>query len=65
MWKCPTCGSTKLEVEVTITARLFQRGDEFETDVDNSNHEWNHNSPMWCEDCLHSSCASDFETDED
>ena len=67
LWRCPACGSTNLDVQVSVWAKLTQTPEkdenEFETDVDaarDHDHEWDGDSPMNCRDCDHDAPASDF-----
>lgn len=64
-WKCPLCGSTEhLVVAVTVSAHLRQgvnMFDNFETEV-GGDHEWDDDSPMWCEACGWSGAALDADT---
>lgn len=59
-WKCPECGSDRLTVVVTTTARLIQSEDNFETEVQ-GDHEWGEESYMECLDCDHGGNAGEFE----
>ena len=70
MWKCPECGSERLEVTVECSALLIQHdAEQFETEtyadglVDNSHH-WDENSTMMCLACVHVSPADDFEVED-
>ena len=61
-WVCPQCRSKHLDVVVQVTARLEQSSDgNFETDLDNSDHEWGADSAMTCRDCGTSAPAAMFE----
>lgn len=59
-WKCPECGSTRLQVVVVTMAILTQTDDNFETEVV-GDHEWHEESTMECLDCCHVGFAQDFE----
>lgn len=64
-YTCPNCASTNLTVTVLATAALIQQPDgEFETDLSDSDHEWNKTSPMRCEDCGHAGDAGGFQADQ-
>lgn len=54
-WKCPSCDSVDLDVEIKTWARLIQDedGSNYETDADDSAHEWDNDSWMKCRDCGH------------
>lgn len=58
-WKCPKCGSTRLQVAIETTAILTQTEDNFETEVV-GDHEWGSESYMQCLDCCHGDCAGEF-----
>lgn len=63
MWQCPQCKSTDLEVAVIVTVRLIQRGpdaDNFETEYEGGDHEWDGTSNMSCRDCTHTDAAMSF-----
>ncbi len=62
-WKCPHCGSEDLLVVVKVTAKLTQYEGNFETDVDDSDHEWGGDSRMDCRSCGFSSNARRFEVE--
>lgn len=64
MWKCPQCQSDNLTVAITAHAYLRQYGeDNFETDADGCEHEWDGTSNMSCVDCGHCAAASSFEVE--
>lgn len=63
-WACPKCGGNEqLKVQIEVFAHLTQSEDNFETEVDDSNHEWNGNSRMECGECDHGGLAGEFEVD--
>ena len=64
MWICPTCGSDNLSVTVTVRARLIQHPDNFETDIDGGDHEWDRDSLMCCNACNHADKASAFSSED-
>jgi RNA polymerase subunit RPABC4/transcription elongation factor Spt4 len=64
MYRCPTCGSTNLEVTVQTWATLIQTAEGFQTDTatpDDASHEWGANSVMRCTDCDAQEIAERFE----
>lgn len=64
MWNCPSCKSTNLTVSVETCVKLIQGDDEnFETDADGSDHVWDANSGMVCNDCNFAGKAGQFEDD--
>ena len=65
MWSCPQCGSTKLTVQVTITAmaELIQYGEnDHAVDMPFTVERWDRTSPMQCSSCHHQAAAAEFET---
>lgn len=68
-YKCPECGSRDLDVTVQCWARLIQTGADnnyvFETDLDDSDHDWDSESAMYCRDCRHGGKVSDFTIEEE
>ena len=64
-WKCPKCHSKNLTVEVKIMARLYQSQDNFETDDEGSDHEWDKTSRMQCGACGFAGEAHEFEEHDD
>ena len=69
-WRCPSCGSINLSVNVSVWRRLEQdsEDDNFQT-TDGSpcggDEEWDSNSPMSCNDCDHSGNVLHFEVEEE
>ena len=67
-YRCPDCGGTDLEVDVTCRAKLLQNAPhKFETSVDEAedgSHEWGPESMMFCmnEDCGRQGIADEFDT---
>jgi hypothetical protein len=65
-WKCPKCGSTDLDVWVSVRRRLVQDedGENFQTQDsrNGSDEEWGSDGPMDCNDCGHDGMVKDFET---
>lgn len=61
MWICPKCGSDNLSVEVKVRARLIQYPENFETELEDGDHEWDGASTMTCNGCKHMSRVSDFD----
>lgn len=68
-WRCPNkdCLSTELSVSVGVFARLSQAIEEnenqFETEIDGGDHEWDQHSTMSCNHCGFVGEASEFEYD--
>ena len=65
---CPKCEATDgLEVAVLVWAELIQEEDgNFQTDTttpDDSSHEWDGNSDMYCTTCGHRGKVSEFDTE--
>jgi hypothetical protein len=66
MYKCPECGSTRLEVVVEVWATLIQTDEGFETDTTtpDASHDWTENSVMRCCDCGCQEIAEEFKLAE-
>jgi hypothetical protein len=65
-YRCPNCNSDQLNVAVTVTARLLQDKDNFETDLDEGgHHHWDGTSVMQCRDCGYRSVSDSFWNDEE
>jgi hypothetical protein len=48
-YQCAVCKkTTRLTVVVQVQARLIQEGDNFQTDIDGGDHEWDESSLMTC-----------------
>lgn len=63
---CPSCGGHKLRVVVSAWAKLVQYGaDEYETEVDDSDHEWSLDSVAECRECGKRGVMDDFDPDGD
>ena len=52
-YKCPKCGSADLKVAVQVWARLIQEpeDDNFQTEFDGGDMEFDDNSPIMCNAC--------------
>lgn len=53
-YKCPNCGSTdEIHISVSLWVKLVQEEDEdlFETEVIDSDHEWDDGSVAFCKAC--------------
>jgi len=65
MYRCPKCKSDRLEVVVTVWARLTQdlNGDigTCISEARDDSQDWGENSPMRCRDCGHSGKAGSFD----
>ena len=62
-YKCPKCGSERLEVSIETWATLIQTDNGFETDTTTAScgdHEWSENSVMLCCDCGEQDIADAF-----
>ena len=61
-WKCPKCGSHNLKVVVLVWAKLFQSPyeDNFQTEPEGGDHEWDEDSRMMCSGCGHDDKAWKF-----
>ena len=66
-WRCPNCASRDLKVSVEMWARLIQEddGENFETEIEDGDHEWDSESAMVCLDCGHGGKVCEFTTDDD
>jgi DNA-directed RNA polymerase subunit RPC12/RpoP len=63
-YACRNCGSKNLRVAVLVMAKFWQNPknpENFSTDVNDSDHEWDDDSRMDCEDCGYSSEAWRFD----
>jgi ribosomal protein S27AE len=59
-WKCPKCGSTRLAVEVKVWCDLTQSEENFETEIQGQDHEWDVESQMICGECSYQDIAAAF-----
>lgn len=51
-YRCPRCGDDDhLYIGVRIDVRLRQSDDNFETEYEGGDHEWDDMSPAWCGAC--------------
>lgn len=51
-YKCPNCGDDDhLHIHVSVYVRLRQSEDNFETEYDGGDHEWDDSSPADCSAC--------------
>jgi hypothetical protein len=64
-YRCPKCHrDDRLTVVVSAAAHLIQEEDgNFQTDLEDNDHTWDKNSPMWC-GCGHFAMAGDFLVEE-
>lgn len=59
-WRCPSCNSKNVCVIGRVGLRLKQDADNFETEPIDSNHDWDEDSHMWCNDCGAGGRAKNF-----
>lgn len=62
-YKCPNCGGEdRLRVVIKVWADLIQDEGMIETVINDSDHEFEDDSPMNCRKCGHTDSARAFET---
>ena len=63
-FQCPKCGSTHLHVWVEVEAQVIQRDGTWAQTyiIPNFSHNWNSDSNMQCEDCMHYATVFQFRT---
>lgn len=64
--RCPKCGNTEmLQVVVKVWADVIHTKEGLETDINDSDHEWDEQSPMRCQACDHVAVAKKFRGGDD
>lgn len=64
-YACPCCGSVDLRVVIEVWADLCQSPDNFETEINDGDHAWDHDSTMQCKTCGDTESAFRFQLEED
>lgn len=66
-YRCPKCGSTDLDVNISCWARLYQDDEDVTGTVPDEaecgDHEWDESSQMVCTDCGHGDHSKEFEVE--
>lgn len=60
MYQCPKCKSKDLNVLCTITADLIQTEENFETEWEGGDMDFDSESPMSCKSCGFDGFAEEF-----
>lgn len=68
-YKCPDCGSAeRLDIEISVSARLVQDPDNLQTDLDEAaehDHHWDGDSEIVCRDCGRVGTVDEFDTEKE